>query len=53
MVIHIESWQCWIILARASPPTTPNGRRREPGNIRVKSCRLPAPESGGTNQIAE
>ena len=27
--------------------------RREPGNIRGKSCRLPAPCSGGTNQIAE
>ena len=30
-----------------------NGGRREPGNIRGKSCRLPAPCSGGTNQIAE
>jgi len=25
----------------------------EPGNIRRKSCRLPAPEFGGTNEIAE
>ena len=29
------------------------GGRREPGNIRRKSCRLLAPCSGGTNQIAE
>ena len=28
-------------------------RRREPGNIRGKSCRLQAPCSGGTNQIVE
>ena len=30
-----------------------NGGRREPGNICRKSCRLPAPCSGGTNQITE
>ena len=29
-----------------------NGGRREPGNIRRKSCRLLAPCSGGINQIA-
>ena len=28
------------------------GGRREPGNIRWKRCRLLAPSSGGTNQIA-
>ena len=28
-------------------------RRREPGIIHSKSCRLPVPRSGGTNQIAE
>ena len=27
-----------------------NGGRREPGNIRGKSCRLPPPWSGGTNR---
>ena len=30
-----------------------NGGRREPGNIRRKSCRLLPPCSGSTNQIAE
>ena len=30
-----------------------NGRRRKPGNIRGKICRLLAPWSGGTNQIIE
>ena len=39
------------VVPRLSPRK--NGGRREPGNIGVKSCRLPVPVSGGTNQIAE
>ena len=42
---------CTSLVPRLSPQK--RGGRREPGNIRGKSCRLPAPCSGGTNQIAE
>ena len=43
-----------ILHSSLGPRLSPkNGGRREPGNIHVKSFRLPAPGSGGPNQIAE
>ena len=52
-------WQSLIrvdpryLLASSPGCLLKNGGRREPGNICGRSCRLPAPCSGGTNQIAE
>ena len=42
-----------IDLASSPGSLLKNGGRREPGNICRKSCQLPVPGSGGTNQIAE
>ena len=39
------------LVPRLSPHK--NRRRRKPGKIRKKSCRLPAPGSGVADQIAE
>ena len=54
--LHITSSLLYTILLNSLVPRLfPKKKRgrKEPGNIHRKSCRLPLPCSGGTNQIAE
>ena len=55
-----DAWEEYLAIYRMQmvaslvPRLSPQKQgRREPGNIRGESCRLPPPCSGGTNQIAE
>ena len=55
-VVHLENASSSYLVSPASlipRLSLIKKRRREPGYICRKSCRLPVPCSGGTNQIAE